>query len=68
MIADFGLSKQLTVEVTSNSKVYGMPAYIEPQCYRNEKYVRDKKSDIYSLSVLFWEITRISSFFKCFIL
>ena len=57
MIADLGLSKQLTIEATSNSKVYGMPAYIEPQCYRNEKYARDKKSDIYSLGVLLWEIT-----------
>ena len=34
-----------------------MPAYIEPQCYKNDSYVRDKKSDIYSLGVLLWEIT-----------
>ena len=57
MIADLGLSKQLTVEVTSNSTVYGMPAYIEPQYYKNHHYVRDKRSDIYSLGVLLWEIT-----------
>src|ERR1051325_2069271 len=57
MIADFGLSKQLSVEVTSNSKAYGMPAYFEPQYYKKENYVRDKRSDIYSLGVLLWEIT-----------
>src|SRR5437667_3701494 len=57
MIADLGLSKQLTVEVASNSTVYGMPAYVEPQCYKNDGYVRNKKSDVYSLGVLLWEIT-----------
>src|SRR3954469_8635427 len=57
MIADLGLSKQLTIEVTSNSIIYGMPAYVEPQCYKNDNYVRDKQSDIYSLGVLLWEIT-----------
>src|SRR6266498_3046443 len=34
-----------------------MPAYVEPQCYKNDNYIRDKKSDIYSLGVLLWEIT-----------
>src|SRR2546429_7604311 len=57
MIADLGLSKQLTIEVTSNPIIYGMPAYVESKCYKNDNYVRDKKSDIYSLGVLLWEIT-----------
>ncbi|CAB4392655.1 unnamed protein product [Rhizophagus irregularis] len=57
MIADLGLSKQLSADTTSSSTVYGMPAYIDPQCYKNENYIRDKKSDIYSLGVLLWEIT-----------
>jgi serine/threonine protein kinase len=57
MIADLGLSKQVTVEVSSISKVYGMPAYVEPQCYKTDNYVRNKKSDIYSLGVLLWEIS-----------
>ena len=35
-----------------------MPEYIEPQYYdKNVNYVRDRKSDIYSLGILFWEIT-----------
>src|SRR2546430_2666700 len=57
MIADLGLSKQLSTESNSNSKVYGMPAYIEPQYYKDDHYVRDKRSDIYSLGVLLWELT-----------
>ncbi|GBB96741.1 hypothetical protein RclHR1_02820004 [Rhizophagus clarus] len=57
MIADLGLAKELTVEGSSNSVVYGMPAYVEPQCYKYSDYVRDEKSDIYSLGVLLWELT-----------
>ncbi|RIB18217.1 kinase-like domain-containing protein [Gigaspora rosea] len=36
-ITDFGLSRQIN-EITSNSNLYGMPAYIEPQCLVNDKY------------------------------
>src|SRR5436190_3170523 len=56
MIADLGLSKQLG-EINSNSKPLGMLAYLEPQCYKNSNYKRNEKSDIYSLGVLFWEIS-----------
>src|SRR5205814_1630349 len=43
----------------SNSMANGMRiyGYIEPQCFKNPSYKRDKKSDIYSLGVLFWEIS-----------
>ncbi|RGB22928.1 kinase-like domain-containing protein [Rhizophagus diaphanus] len=61
MIADFGLSKQLTIEPnvdsTSHSTNYGIYAYIEPKCILNKNYKKDKRSDIYSLGVLLWEIT-----------
>jgi hypothetical protein len=50
MIADLGLSKQLTVEITSTS-------YVEPQFFVGANYVRNKKSDIYSLGVILWEIS-----------
>ncbi|KAF0527643.1 kinase-like protein [Gigaspora margarita] len=57
-IADFGLSKQINeTSMTSNSKVYGMPAYVEPQCFSNTGYKRDKKSDVYSFGVILWEIS-----------
>ncbi|PKY44350.1 hypothetical protein RhiirA4_144121 [Rhizophagus irregularis] len=37
----------------------GMVEYIEPQCFKsgNIGYKKDKKSDIYSLGVLLWEIS-----------
>src|SRR4051812_4058254 len=57
MIADFGLAKHLTVDHNSNSKVYGRTAYMEPQCFLRKNYTRNKKSDIYGLGVLLWEIT-----------
>ena len=46
----------MTAEGTSTSR-YGTAAYLEPQCYIHDIYVRDEKSDIYSLGVLFWEIS-----------
>src|SRR5436189_1753052 len=55
MIADLGLSKQL--DENSNSMQLGMAIYIDPQCFIKNDYKRNKKSDIYSLGVLFWEIS-----------
>ncbi|RIB23674.1 kinase-like domain-containing protein [Gigaspora rosea] len=58
MIADFVLSKQISEEsLNLNSDVCGMPAYIDPNCITDPKYKRDKKSDIFSLGVIFWEIS-----------
>ncbi|PKY25200.1 kinase-like protein [Rhizophagus irregularis] len=58
LIADFGFSERLT-EVTSNStgNKMGVIEYIEPKCFKDKDYVKDKRSDIYSLGVLLWEIT-----------
>ncbi|RHZ59658.1 hypothetical protein Glove_362g25 [Diversispora epigaea] len=56
MIADLGLSKRLD-ESVSTSNHRGMYGYIDPQCYNNPRYKRTKKSDIYSLGILFWEIS-----------
>ncbi|RGB25787.1 kinase-like domain-containing protein [Rhizophagus diaphanus] len=58
LIADFGLSKKLA-DITSNSmgNNCGVIEYIEPQCFKSIKYKKDKKSDIYSLGVLLWEIS-----------
>ncbi|KAF0501391.1 kinase-like protein [Gigaspora margarita] len=56
MIADFGLSK--TVDIAgSNSNMEGMPAFIDPQCFKNSSYKRTTKSDIYSFGVILWEIS-----------
>lgn len=55
MITDFGLSKSL--DNNEHSVVGGMVGYIEPQCFKDSTYKRDKASDIYSLGVLLWEIS-----------
>lgn len=58
MIADLGLSKQLTTPSNSvTNGVIGMAEYIDPWCFKNNLSSRDKRSDIYSLGILFWEIT-----------
>ncbi|CAG8434538.1 5345_t:CDS:2 [Diversispora eburnea] len=56
LIADLGLSRSL--DSNSNSLAGGMFAYSDPEYLRNPtSYKRNKPSDIYSLGVLFWEIS-----------
>ncbi|RHZ82323.1 hypothetical protein Glove_109g428 [Diversispora epigaea] len=56
MITDLGLSQPL--DTNSNSIKGGMLAYSDPRYLRNMfTYKRSKASDIYSLGVLFWEIS-----------
>ncbi|KAF0558407.1 kinase-like protein [Gigaspora margarita] len=56
LISDFGISKQLNDTTASSSVMMGVPAYIDPQYLKNGHKL-DMKSDIYSLGVLFWELT-----------
>ncbi|RIB28060.1 kinase-like domain-containing protein [Gigaspora rosea] len=60
LIADFGIAKQLndSISLSSSSGIMGMPAYIDPQYFQSgANFKLDKQSDIYSLGVLFWELT-----------
>jgi hypothetical protein len=60
MIGDFGTSKQLSETAShSNSTAdgIGMIEYMEPQRFKFIDYKKTKKSDIYSLGVLLWEIS-----------
>ncbi|KAF0458578.1 kinase-like protein [Gigaspora margarita] len=57
VIAGFGIPEYATKASFSTSIVRGMPAYIEPQCFKDPSYKSDVRSDIYSLGVIFWEIS-----------
>ncbi|KAF0502929.1 kinase-like protein [Gigaspora margarita] len=67
LIADFGVSKHIDEE-TKVRGGDGMNGYFEPQCFinYNVKYKRDKRSDIYSLGVVLWEISSGQPPFKNF--
>ncbi|GBC26520.2 kinase-like domain-containing protein [Rhizophagus irregularis DAOM 181602=DAOM 197198] len=57
-ISDFGLSKNLNGTMSStNNGVFGMVPFIDPQKLNQTKYVLNKKSDIYSLGMVLWEIS-----------
>lgn len=56
-INDFGLSKNLNSSTTKTYRLFGVTAYIDPQKLQNNNYILNKKSDIYSVGVLFWEIS-----------
>ncbi|RIB28059.1 kinase-like domain-containing protein [Gigaspora rosea] len=58
LIADFGISKLADGKsMNTSSTGHGIPAYVDPQYLKDNRYERDEKSDIYSLGVLFWEIS-----------
>ncbi|RGB37538.1 kinase-like domain-containing protein [Rhizophagus diaphanus] len=54
-LADFGLSKKIDESVIT--KQYGVIPYIDPKKFASVSYSRNKKSDIYSIGVLLWEIS-----------
>ncbi|KAG9293150.1 hypothetical protein G9A89_010487 [Geosiphon pyriformis] len=55
-ISNIGLPKNLTNELK------GQPAYINPQCFKDEQFIRNKKSDIYALDVLLWKLTSVDTY------
>ncbi|CAG8479206.1 184_t:CDS:2, partial [Cetraspora pellucida] len=60
LIADFGISKDLNENtISSSTNMACTPAYTEPKYLLGEgkSVVLDKKSDIYSLGILFWELS-----------
>lgn len=56
-IADFGISKNLESKPTTRSTVFGVLPYVDSMKIENSKYEHNKKSDIYSVGVLLWEIS-----------
>ncbi|KAF0499945.1 kinase-like protein [Gigaspora margarita] len=57
MISDFGLSKLMVSDSSSTSLIDGLPAFMDPQCFKNPTYKRTYKTDIYSYGVVLWEIS-----------
>lgn len=63
-MADFGRSRLQGSEVT-DTKAYGVIPYMDPKIFDQKiPYSLTKKSDIYSLGVLFWQLTSCSSPFN----
>lgn len=57
-LTDFGLAKRDRGEVTMtlDGKVFGTPAYMSPEQAAGRAHNADRRSDIYSLGVLFYEL------------
>ena len=65
-MADFGISRQLKQSVCYTKHLNGMIPYVDPINFdsSDHSYSLTKNSDIYSLGVLFWELTSCSSPFN----
>src|SRR5688572_19972848 len=59
-LADFGLSKKIA-EKSSNtnhqSERFGVLPYIDPKSLDDKNYKLNKKSDVYSIGILMWQIS-----------
>ena len=53
-LTDFGLSKKIAE--ASSSKLLGVLPYVDPKSFNSEHRL-DKKSDIYSVGVIMWQIS-----------
>ena len=63
-LADFGRSFQQGSDC-NNTKACGVIPYMDPKIFDPEiQYKLTKKSDIYSLGVIFWQLTSCSSPFN----
>ncbi|GBC08662.1 hypothetical protein RclHR1_00830013 [Rhizophagus clarus] len=57
-LADFGLSKKIVeVSASNTSKLLGVIPYVDPKSFNKENYKLNKKSDVYSVGVLLWQIS-----------
>lgn len=57
-ITDFGLAKRETTEATMTieGQVFGTPAYMSPEQARGQGHAADRRTDIYSLGAILFEL------------
>src|SRR5215469_13133931 len=56
-LADFGLSKKFAKASSNVSKMFGVIPFIDPKSLNDPNYKLDKKSDVYSIGILMWQIS-----------
>ncbi|CAB4393251.1 unnamed protein product [Rhizophagus irregularis] len=56
-LADFGLSKKVTETSSFTSRICGVIPYVDPKRLNDQNYKLNKKSDVYSVGVLLWQIS-----------
>ncbi|GBC21935.2 kinase-like domain-containing protein [Rhizophagus irregularis DAOM 181602=DAOM 197198] len=55
--ADFGLLKRIEETSNSQSRTFGLIPYTDSKSFNGSAYLLNKKSDVYGVGVLLWEIS-----------